>query len=129
MQSIKQFWLDSELEIPVRLHSIICIVPTHRIESVSTDELFRKQLIYSNKVILNFLDKSTVDQKARALELIHQVNPLLRVLEYLVTETGPQTPIYMTSSSRASSLASTMSSTSKPRRNHTILISKLSQLL
>lgn len=63
------------MKLPIRLQSIICIVPCHRIEAVGKEDIFAKQLIYSNKIILNFLDKAKQEEVQRTTEVIAELNP------------------------------------------------------
>lgn len=75
IQSIRQFWLDDNMKLPIRLKSIICLVATHRIQAVALEEIFAKQLIYSNKIILNFMDKAGEADIERVRELVQELNP------------------------------------------------------
>ena len=93
-QSIKQFWMDESMEIPAKLHSIVTIVPTHRLQQIKDDPIFKKEIVFSNKAILGFLDRVTLQEKQQALDYIKQLNPLITIEEYDLHDTEPLTLTY-----------------------------------
>jgi G3E family GTPase len=49
------------------LHSIVAVVSVIRFGSLEKEELLKKQIIYANKVLLTFIDK-TVNEKVEEVE-------------------------------------------------------------
>ena len=62
IQSIKQFWFDEEMKINAELHSIISIISAQKYSSLRGEELFNKQIVFANRILITFIDKSTPEE-------------------------------------------------------------------
>ena len=58
-EAIKQFWFDDKMDMNAELHSIITIISVQKYPTLKQHDLFHKQVVYANKVLLTFIDKST----------------------------------------------------------------------
>lgn len=64
--SIKQFWFDEQMSINAEMHSVITMVSARKWDEVERDEIFTKQLVFANKVIVSFVDVMG-EEKYRAI--------------------------------------------------------------
>lgn len=84
-------WLDKELESPLQLNSIICMIDTYNFFTNydQNEEILKKQLICADKVILNKIDiinkqTNSNEIKHNIKEIINKINPLSKVYEYSI---------------------------------------------
>ena len=81
-------WLDKELESPLQLNSIICMIDCFNFfkNYDLNEEILKKQIICADKIILNKIDLLNglpdADQKTKIKEFILKTNPLSKIYEY-----------------------------------------------
>jgi G3E family GTPase len=81
-------WLDKELESPLLLNSIICMIDSYNFfkNYEENEEILKKQLICSDKIVLNKLDLLKIQPNSEEIkqninEIIKSTNPLSKVFE------------------------------------------------
>ncbi|EGR34737.1 hypothetical protein IMG5_002700 [Ichthyophthirius multifiliis] len=60
-ETIKNFWVDDNLESPAQLKSIHTVLSAYRFKQLKKDNIFIKQLIYADTILINQIDKSNKD--------------------------------------------------------------------
>lgn len=74
---MKLFWIDEEVGFPGLLQGVISILPTHKMEQLKADELFRRQVLYADLVLMNHQDKvKSPEEQAKAEEELKKMNPM-----------------------------------------------------
>ena len=81
-------WLDKELESPLQLNSIICMIDCFYFfkNYDLNEEILKKQIICADKIILNKIDllkgsADSEDQINKIKEFIQKTNPLSKIYE------------------------------------------------
>jgi G3E family GTPase len=62
------------MEMKAELHSIIAIISVIRYESLEKEDIFQKQVIYANKVLLTFIDKTSNEKAEEVWKMIKKYN-------------------------------------------------------
>jgi len=76
------FWVDDELESPVTLDGVVCVVDAVHFPlsaDAQTPEL-RRQIGYADRVIVNKTDAVSAARAASVAEAVRRINPHLRAL-------------------------------------------------
>ena len=81
-------WIDKELESPLQLNSIICLIDCVNFfkNFEENEEILKKQIICADKVVMNKIDLlekiSDFEQiKNEIKEVINEVNPICKIYE------------------------------------------------
>ncbi|CAD8206723.1 unnamed protein product [Paramecium octaurelia] len=53
---IKELWADQGLNLPAELATIVGLIPSHKFKTLYELEIFRKQIIHADLLLLNFQD-------------------------------------------------------------------------
>ena len=95
--TIKSLWADDALEFPAKIKSINSIISLDNWEKLYDDDLFKKQIIFSDRIFLNKIDlfdqlcqknvngkdikDNLSNKKARMIENIKVQNPLATIVQ------------------------------------------------
>lgn len=80
-------WLDKELESPLILNSIICMVDCYNFSTNydENEEILKKQLICADKIILNKID---------LVKRLPNSDEILNNIKLIIENTNPLSSIY-----------------------------------
>ncbi len=88
-QLVQKMWLDKELESPLILNSIICMIDCYNFSTNydENEEILKKQLICADKIILNKIDLvKSLPNSGEMLDniksIIENTNPISKIYEY-----------------------------------------------
>ncbi|KAL4510094.1 hypothetical protein ABPG72_010287 [Tetrahymena utriculariae] len=76
--TIKSFWVDENIDFPAELRAIHTVVPVHRYEQLKNDQIFQRQILYADNILLNQIDKSNEEEIQNVEKQIHQLNPIAK---------------------------------------------------
>ncbi|KAM3132516.1 hypothetical protein pb186bvf_015329 [Paramecium bursaria] len=71
---IQELWQDE-------ISNIISLVPCHKIIELKQNEIFLKQIIFANLIVLNYCDKTNQQEQEEALNYLQFLNPLAQIVK------------------------------------------------
>lgn len=74
--TIKTFWVDDEMKFPAELGAIVSVVSADKFENMRKEEIFVKQLIFANCILINKTDKINDDAINSIETELKAINPL-----------------------------------------------------
>ncbi|KRX05084.1 P-loop containing nucleoside triphosphate hydrolase [Pseudocohnilembus persalinus] len=78
-QVIQNFWVDENSGVPAELKSIHTVVPVHRFQELKQKDIFIRQLIFADTILVNQIDREDEEKIQQVEKELKILNPLAKL--------------------------------------------------
>ncbi|CAD8127185.1 unnamed protein product [Paramecium sonneborni] len=78
---IKELWVDQGLNLPAELATIVGLIPSHKFKNLYELEIFRKQIIHADILLLNFQDLCKQEDLVIIEKQLMIINPNAKLIK------------------------------------------------